>query len=120
MPAVRALFLDIDGTLLNSHQRITPAVRAALLAFQQKGGVVILSSARPYIGMQPYGEELELARYGGWYTVFNGGQMVNAATLETVNTAAFTPEEARAVVEAVAETEEAALAGLSPPCPAGR
>ena len=116
MPAVRALFLDIDGTLLDSHQRITPAVRSALLAFQKAGGVVVLSSARPYAGMQQYGEELCLAQYGGFYAAFNGGQLVDAATLEETNAQPFSAQDAGAVVaaaEAIERTaQQDALAGL--------
>ncbi|HIZ58714.1 MAG TPA: Cof-type HAD-IIB family hydrolase [Candidatus Faecalibacterium gallistercoris] len=117
MQKIHALFIDIDGTLLDSRQRITPAVHDALLAFQKAGGVVVLSSARPYAGMRQYGEALHLAQYGGYYAAFNGGQLVDAATLSAIFAQAFSPEDAALVVQAVhqleQETQQAALEGSS-------
>ena len=117
MQKIRALFIDIDGTLLDSRQRITPAVRDALLAFQKAGGVVVLSSARPYAGMRSYGEALGLASYGGYYAAFSGGQLIDAATLSEISAQAFSPEDAAFIVQTIRQleqkTQQAALDGLS-------
>lgn len=43
----RLIATDIDGTLLGERQEVTPRGRAAIEAFQRRGGMVILSTARP-------------------------------------------------------------------------
>lgn len=107
--AIRALFLDIDGTLLNTHQLISEKTKKRLVQFQESGGVVILSSARPYIGMKPYGEELHLPEYGGYYLAFNGGHLVNAASLDGITTRTFSLQNAAEIVHTVQKIESEAL-----------
>ena len=110
----KALFVDIDGTLVGIRQEITPRTRDRLLQYQRDGGVVVLCSARPWAGMEQYGRELQLERYGGYYAAFNGGQLVSAATLQSVEACAFPPQQAAQVVRAAAETERAAQTALLP------
>lgn len=102
---IKAIFIDIDGTLLNSQLAIAEETKACLLTFQKAGGKVILSSARPYVGMKKYGDELELAKYGGYYSAFNGGQIVHAATLESINVSSFTKLDVTVIAEEIARLE---------------
>lgn len=105
---IKAAFIDIDGTLLNSHFEIDRETRNCLLAFQKAGGRIILSSARPYVGMKKYGEELELSKHGGCYSAFNGGQIVDAATLETIYEKTFSTEDIKNVFDTVQQLENEA------------
>lgn len=43
----RLIATDIDGTLLNERKELTPRARAAITEFQRRGGMVVLSTARP-------------------------------------------------------------------------
>lgn len=43
----RLLATDLDGTLLTEHREVSPRARAALAEFRQRGGLVVLSTARP-------------------------------------------------------------------------
>ena len=61
---IRALALDLDGTLTNSQKEVTPATRAALDAARQKGVKIILASGRPVVGVMPVARELELEKKG--------------------------------------------------------
>ena len=106
---IRALFLDIDGTLLNSSHLIGAATRQRLLSFQKQGGRIILSSARPYIGMRQYGRELRLEEYGGFYMALNGGQIVDASTLKAEISRKLTSAEISQVFQLVNEVEGSAL-----------
>ena len=44
---MKAIFLDLDGTLNNDQKVITPKTKAALMAAQQEGVHLVLASARP-------------------------------------------------------------------------
>lgn len=43
----RLIATDIDGTLLNDRHEVTPRAGAAIAEFQRRGGMVVLSTARP-------------------------------------------------------------------------
>ncbi len=53
MTPLQALALDVDGTLLTSDHRLTPATRAALAAARRAGVLVVLASARSPLGLLP-------------------------------------------------------------------
>lgn len=103
---IRAIFIDIDGTLLNSRMVIEEDTRKSLMDFQKSGGKIILSSARPYIGMKKFGYELELAKYGGYYSAFNGGQIIDATTLETIHSQHFTLDDIRQIFDFIQQVEK--------------
>ncbi|SDN98696.1 Cof-type HAD-IIB family hydrolase [Alkalicoccus daliensis] len=67
--AIKAVFSDIDGTLLNSDESITPATKKAIRKAVEKGISFVLVSARLPSGMLPMQEELEIETpmisYGG-------------------------------------------------------
>lgn len=50
----KLLVLDVDGTLLNDKKEITPRTHAALLKAQQMGVHVVLASADPPTGFNPW------------------------------------------------------------------
>lgn len=78
----KLLVLDVDGTLLNDANEITPRVQTSLLKAQQMGIHVVLASGRPTQGILPLAETLELNHYGGYILSYNGAQIINAQTGE--------------------------------------
>ena len=48
---MKAIVLDLDGTLTNDAKEITPRTLSVLLAAQAKGLRVILASGRPTYGI---------------------------------------------------------------------
>ena len=60
----KIVFLDIDGTLVNSEKKITPATKAALMRIQKAGVKVAIASGRPSKGVVPFADELELDKFG--------------------------------------------------------
>lgn len=80
----KIVFLDIDGTLVNSEKKITPATRAALLRIQNSGVKLAIASGRPSKGVVPFADELELDRHSGYILPFNGCNIINYQTGETV------------------------------------
>ena len=89
---IRALALDLDGTLTNSQKEVTPATRAALDAARQKGVNIILASGRPVVGVMPVARELELEKKGGYILAYNGGQILDCATGETLHQSRLAPD----------------------------
>lgn len=73
---VKALVLDIDGTLTNSRKEITPVTADCIGRIQEKGCCVILASGRPLFGMRRYARELKLEKYGGYLLSHNGARVV--------------------------------------------
>jgi 5-amino-6-(5-phospho-D-ribitylamino)uracil phosphatase len=60
MPPYRLLAIDIDGTLLNSREEVTPATRDALRRAIDNGIHVVLATGRRYSRVLPYVELLSL------------------------------------------------------------
>ena len=82
MTQIKAIVLDIDGTLYSSEKKVTPKTKDILIKAQQQGIKVILASGRPTTGMIEVGKELQLDVYEGYYVSFNGSKVVDAKTRE--------------------------------------
>ena len=105
---IKVMFIDIDGTLLNSRFVIDDLTRTTLIDFQKNGGVLALCSARPYLGMKRYGNELELARYHGYYAAFNGGEIIDAHTEKPIYNCSMTKKELHEVYDLTRSLEKEA------------
>jgi len=66
--------LDIDGTLVGYDGGLSPAVRDAVVAVQEAGHHVVLSSGRSLIAMTPVAELLGITT--GWMVCSNGAVTV--------------------------------------------
>ena len=55
---LKAIVLDLDGTLLNSKKVVSPLTRDKLIEAQEQGIKVILASGRPTPAMMHIAEEL--------------------------------------------------------------
>lgn len=69
---VKAIVLDMDGTLLDDQKQITLRTKAALVKAQEQGIKVILASGRPLNAMNQYAMELEMNYHHGLLIGFNG------------------------------------------------
>src|SRR5690554_1545740 len=81
---LKAIVLDIDGTLLNDQKMISNQTKNKLIEAQKKGIKVILASGRPTQGMMPLVSELELDTYGGYLVSYNGSSVYDAQNKEVV------------------------------------
>ncbi|MBP6064427.1 Cof-type HAD-IIB family hydrolase [Bacteroides sp.] len=88
----KLLVLDVDGTLLNTEQKISARTHAAILKVQQMGVRVVLASGRPTYGLMPLVKALELGNYGGYILSYNGGQIINAQNGELLFERRINPE----------------------------
>lgn len=80
--AIKAIAMDIDGTLTNDQKVITPRTKEALLAAQEQGIKLILASGRPAQGLKALGAELQLETHHGLYVAFGGAHVEDAQTGE--------------------------------------
>lgn len=81
---VKAIALDIDGTLTDDRKAVTPKTKAALLRAQEEGIRLILASGRPAQGLRRIADELGLPAHNGLLVSFNGARVTDAATGETL------------------------------------
>lgn len=95
---VKAIALDIDGTLTDDSKRITPRTKEALLEAERKGVGLILASGRPAHGLRRIARELELESHGGMLLAYNGAQVRDAATGELLFDQPMSEGDARAVL----------------------
>ncbi|MGP6139319.1 Cof-type HAD-IIB family hydrolase [Jeotgalibaca sp. A127] len=81
---IKAIVLDIDGTLVTSEKVISEKTRNILIKAQEKGIKVILASGRPTRGMWHLAEELELDKHNGYLVSFNGARVTDCETKEVL------------------------------------
>lgn len=79
---LKAIVMDIDGTLLNEEKIISTRTKDKLIEAQKKGIKVVLASGRPTQGMLPLAEELEMDKYEGFLVSYNGSQVYDVKTQE--------------------------------------
>ncbi len=72
---MRIFFTDLDGTLLNSRKKVTPATRAALEAFTNAGGHFVISTGRALDSAQMVQKELDLFFPGTFLVGYNGAEI---------------------------------------------
>lgn len=76
--SIKLVAIDIDGTLVNSAKQLTPVVKNAIAAAKKAGVKVVICSGRPFSGVKPLLEELNLMNQSNQYAVCFGGAMVQS------------------------------------------
>lgn len=95
---IKAIVLDIDGTLLTSNQVISEKTKKALIAAQANGIKVILASGRPTTGMLELAEQLDLPEYAGLLVSYNGSRVTDCLTKEVLFNQALDIETGQAIL----------------------
>lgn len=80
MQKISLIAIDVDGTLVNSKKKITPAVKQALTKARKEGKRIVICTGRPLAGAQRYLDELSLNHQDNQYVVsFNGAVVESTA-----------------------------------------
>ena len=96
---IKAILLDIDGTLTNDDKQITPRTAEALKKAQAQGVTLVLASGRPSQGLHSFADILDMKNHGGVFVAFNGAKSHNYQTGEVYFEQAMTVEQGRRVLE---------------------
>lgn len=96
---LKAIVLDIDGTLLNDEKVITQRTKDKLMLAQKQGIKVVLASGRPTRGILPLAKELELDRYEGFLVSYNGSQVYDVKKEEILFEQALSPALANEILD---------------------
>ena len=80
LPRIRALFLDIDGTLVGMEDRVSPGVAAALAAAQAQDCHIVLCTGRTRYRALPVVESL--GKPYGYFVTSNGSVAAHAGSGE--------------------------------------
>ncbi|MBP2057709.1 Cof subfamily protein (haloacid dehalogenase superfamily) [Lactobacillus colini] len=75
--SIKLLAVDLDGTLLNSDQKISSQTKSALQKAAKLGINVVPCSGRPFPGVKGYLDELGLAGDNQYAVTFNGALVFN-------------------------------------------
>ncbi|MDN6630902.1 MAG: HAD-IIB family hydrolase, partial [Staphylococcus equorum] len=77
MSKYKVIVMDMDDTLMNAENKVSPETESYLIEIQKQGYKVILASGRPTEGMLPTAKLLELDRHNSYVISYNGGQTIN-------------------------------------------
>lgn len=86
----KIIAIDLDGTLFNSKKEISVEDKSTLLEAKKKGIKVVISTGRPYKGIQHVIKELELDNTDNYVSCFNGALIYHLKTNEVVYSSTIT------------------------------
>ena len=96
---IRAILLDIDGTLTNSEKIITPKTIEALMKAQDKGIRLVIASGRLEKGLYQWAVPLGMDYHHGVFVAGNGAKVLDCQSGEVYFHQSLSPAESRAVLE---------------------
>ena len=96
---IRAILLDIDGTLTNSQKVITPKTAEALKKAQAMGVRLVIASGRADQGLYQYADVLDMPSHHGIFVCYNGAKVMDCQTKEVYFHQPMSIEEGKAVLE---------------------
>ena len=69
---MKAIIMDMDGTLLNAKEQISKDTLDTLIELEKQGVILILASGRSYMRLVPYAQQLKMDLYGGYLLEVDG------------------------------------------------
>ena len=97
--AIKAILLDIDGTLTNRKKEITKETLTALKNAQDRGIRLVIASGRPAKGLSQYGDKLNMWMHHGLFVCYNGARVIDCENKEVLVDVTIKPELVKAVLE---------------------
>lgn len=77
---MKLIGVDVDGTLLNSENKISPRTRQALIRAGEMGHKIVIVSGRPTSAVKDLAKELEFDKFNGLLANYNGGSITDYAS----------------------------------------
>ena len=98
---IKAIFMDMDGTLLRSDHTISDKLKEKLIELDKNGVKIFISTGRMYAAALPYLKQLGITTP---VITYNGGKIVDPSTSETLYENPVTAETVKRVIEVSRET----------------
>lgn len=95
----RTIVCDVDGTLVNSNNQISPQTKEVLLKAQELGHRLIIASGRADAGIQKLADELKLKDYDGVIISYNGSKATRVQNNEVLYNQPISLKLAREVID---------------------
>lgn len=100
---IKAIVMDMDGTLLDPENKIMPKTKKALMQLQSQGVCLILASGRSYTRLMPYARELKMEQHGGLLLEVDGVAVYDLDKNDRNILRRMTMDEVRTVFERLME-----------------
>lgn len=94
---LKAIIMDMDGTLLAPGDHILPETKQKLLELERQGVTLILASGRSYTRLLPYADQLDMAANGGYLIEVDGISLYDMGACEREVLRRMDPSEIREV-----------------------
>lgn len=94
---LKAIIMDMDGTLLAPGDHILPETKQKLLELERQGVTLILTSGRSYTRLLPYADQLDMAANGGYLIEVDGISLYDMGAGEREVLRRMDPSEIREV-----------------------
>ncbi len=98
---IKAIFMDMDGTLLRSDHTMSDKLKEKLIELDKNGIKIFISTGRMYAAALPYLKQLGITTP---VITYNGGKIVDPSTSETLYENPVTAETVKRVIEVSRET----------------
>lgn len=82
--SIKLVAIDIDGTLLNSHNLVSEKTKSAIQKAKQLGVTVVLTTGRPFLGVKKFLEELSLLDDQDYVITYNGSLVQRSKSEEVL------------------------------------
>lgn len=82
--SIKLISIDVDGTLINDHEEITPLTEKALKEAKNKGVKIVITTGRPLHCFQQYLDQLDINHSDEQYVVDFNGSMVQTTSGKTL------------------------------------
>lgn len=102
MSSIRCCVFDLDGTLLNSKDKISPATRDVLVSLQEQGYYIVIATGRCDLQILEYIDELKIQ---GPVIACNGGYIKDVRTGKIISARMFKSDHIRELISYCNENE---------------
>lgn len=104
-PVLKAVVMDMDGTLLNENNQISPFTRNFLIDLEKQGVKLVLASGRSYTRLLNYAKELQMDQFGGYLIEIDGVALYEMKSGERTKYHEMAPEEIHDVYTWLTKTD---------------
>ena len=74
---IKICTIDLDGTLFDKSKNISNENIIAIKKAKEKGCKIVIASGRPFIGVKPVLEQLNLTSQDDYVICYNGAKILN-------------------------------------------